>query len=249
MALFDATTGDVGNIHKDSTSTSDTLSPHDNTSTSIGSGNRDDHSTHDDHSTRGDRSTHDDHSAHDDHSMRDDHSNNQAGLFNFNFGAQAAHDAAPHEGAAVHHGGHHPDPTVLALQERLLANGFDPGSLDGVMGPQTEAALAAEQAAYEHQQHGGYGEHGAQHHGEHGGYGYDAQEYHHGGHGEYGYEHGGYGHEGYPHDGYDAQEYHHADYAEAVEEHGHQHYGDNEAAHAEAYPDETYEMEGAQAGW
>lgn len=36
------------------------------------------------------------------------------------------------------------DETVLALQKRLKAAGFDPGKLDGVMGPKTQAALNAE---------------------------------------------------------------------------------------------------------
>ena len=34
-------------------------------------------------------------------------------------------------------------PQVLALQKQLLAAGFDPGPLDGIMGPRTRAAQAA----------------------------------------------------------------------------------------------------------
>jgi hypothetical protein len=88
----------------------------------------------------------------------------------------AAHDAPSHESTAHHHGGHHADPAILALQQRLLENGFDPGPLDGVMGPRTEAALAAEQATYAHQR-SGYGDHEAphHHHGMHGGHGYEEQ--------------------------------------------------------------------------
>jgi hypothetical protein len=195
----------------------------------------------------------------DDHSNKDDHSSPQSGLFNIRIeGAapqadpHAAHDSAPHEGAAVHHGGHHPDPTVLALQERLLANGFDPGPLDGVMGPRTEAALAAEQAAYTHLQHGGYGEHEAHHHGGHEGYPHGGyEEHHHGAHEGYGYghgAHGGYEHEAYSHGGYEDQEYYHTEYV-VTEEHGHHHYDEYQAADTEPTGDEAYEMEGAQAAW
>lgn len=35
------------------------------------------------------------------------------------------------------------NPEVLALQQSLLARGFDPGPLDGIMGPRTRAAMAA----------------------------------------------------------------------------------------------------------
>lgn len=132
--------------------------------------------------------------------------------------AQAAHDPAEHEAAAVHHGGYHADPTVLALQQRLLENGFDPGALDGVMGPHTEAALAAEQAFWAHQQqaeHGGHGEHHPHHQYGHESYPHAEYGTHHSGHEGYGYEHGGY--EGYGHEGYPPEQYHH----DANGHHGH----------------------------
>ncbi|HWE61380.1 MAG TPA: peptidoglycan-binding domain-containing protein [Chloroflexota bacterium] len=101
----------------------------------------------------------------------------------FNFydeGSPAAHDAESYGGAAVHHGGHHGDPATLALQQRLLDNGFDPGPLDGIMGARTEAALAAEQATWQHQQQEDGGQHEAhRHHHEATQHHHEATQHHH----------------------------------------------------------------------
>lgn len=39
-------------------------------------------------------------------------------------------------------------PAVAELQELLRANGFDPGPVDGIFGPRTEAAVVAAQRHY-----------------------------------------------------------------------------------------------------
>lgn len=44
------------------------------------------------------------------------------------------------------------NPDVLALQQRLQAAGFDPGPIDGIMGPRTQAAMQAMQRAQMAQQ-------------------------------------------------------------------------------------------------
>lgn len=44
-------------------------------------------------------------------------------------------------------GGSNADPAVTQLQQELAAAGFDPGPIDGLMGPRTRAAMAARDAA------------------------------------------------------------------------------------------------------
>lgn len=44
-------------------------------------------------------------------------------------------------------GGTRGDPQVFALQQQLAAAGFNPGPIDGIMGPQTRAAMQARDAA------------------------------------------------------------------------------------------------------
>lgn len=44
-------------------------------------------------------------------------------------------------------GGSNADPAVMQLQQELAAAGFDPGPIDGLMGPRTRAAMAARDAA------------------------------------------------------------------------------------------------------
>jgi hypothetical protein len=47
-------------------------------------------------------------------------------------------------------GGHKPscDPHVAAMQQRLQDEGYDPGPIDGIMGPRTMAAMDAEQRGH-----------------------------------------------------------------------------------------------------
>lgn len=147
----DTTTGDIGA----NTKTTDASAEDDSRNTTeVGSHNAD--------------------SGHNSMELGSHNTDDHATTYNYYGVSPAAPDGEAYGGAAVHHGGYHADPAILALQQRLLENGFDPGPLDGVMGPRTEAALAAEQADYAHQQ-AEYGEHALHHHHhhrahEHGGY-------------------------------------------------------------------------------
>jgi hypothetical protein len=123
----------------------------------VSAGNDDAHETNVTFDTNVDAGTHDSHNV---STSVDSHNT----TFNYYGAAPATHDGESHGGATAHHGHAHADPQVLALQQRLLEEGFDPGALDGIMGPHTEAALLAQQAAYGH-----HGDHeGHHHHGDHG---------------------------------------------------------------------------------
>jgi hypothetical protein len=58
--------------------------------------------------------------------------------------------------SSVHHSGggsyHKPasDPRVAGIQQRLQDEGYDPGPIDGIMGPLTKAALDAEHRDHQH---------------------------------------------------------------------------------------------------
>jgi hypothetical protein len=183
------------------------------------------HNTANSHDSLDSHNRTDRHDTTDSHNAADSHDSANFSLFNFGEApnphdaashstAPSSYDAAPHGGASAHHGGSHCDPAILALQQRLLDAGFDPGAVDGIMGPHTEAALAAEQAAYAHLQQDGYGQYEAHHHhaehahsghaGHHQG-GYEEHQYHHG-------EQEHYGHAGHHQGGYEEHQHHHAEH-------------------------------------
>lgn len=65
-------------------------------------------------------------------------------------GHPAAQENAPTPPAPIPNvrtGGSRSDPAVAQLQQELAAAGFDPGAIDGIMGPRTQAAMQARDAA------------------------------------------------------------------------------------------------------